>query len=492
MIVTDDEEDHRNQRNRRTTSTSPSLLSAMISPRDSDDDNRNNHDGRIRVATNTMLSDKERSMMREALELLEEARDMERFTDNNDGDDEDKIVTQHDDEGGEKEREEESRSEQQDDPRKKKSSTQNTRILDEEQLSLFIKAVSIQESVVGFYHPDVADTYHHLGWSLIETGRYKSALVYFLRALRICHRVLGPDHTSTTILLDDIRDLVVGVECCKTSNDYNKHRGSSSKPANANDCDFRSNPNEKKNTTFSGICPLEEHCNAIFDSWVYQNLAEEAMLRYDDPTMAIRLYEDALRVLSTETCKPRLRREYKTVLAQSSLRTTIIIPNEDGDNENDNRNTTEMTDCNYQDHDGENTNANTHIDLYDDDDYDANYDDQHVCIAELERAFIQLQMAVILTLSSSSQLHRCYHSTATTIPVFIGGTSNTVAGAGTRENYHRVFDLYCKALAVLPAWLSEDHPTVRQARSDASSLLIHVIEVKRNKSLLSAASQLPW
>lgn len=67
---------------------------------------------------------------------------------------------------------------------------------------LYHQALSIQESAVGFLHPDVvARTYHLLGWYEYNnnhtTAGPKHALAYFLRALRICHQLFGDDHVST-------------------------------------------------------------------------------------------------------------------------------------------------------------------------------------------------------------------------------------------------------------------------------------------------------
>lgn len=116
---------------------------------------------------------------------------------------------------------------------------------------------------MGFYHPDVANTYHVFGWFLYEPRRPAFALVYFLRAFRICRRIFGDDHTSTKLLLDDIRFMV-----------------------HEHDADASS---------------VMEDCYAIFDSWICQNHAENALFLNNDPLAAVAWYQTALRILPTRT-----------------------------------------------------------------------------------------------------------------------------------------------------------------------------------------------
>lgn len=204
------------------------------------------------VATNYILTEDERARMNAALELIEEAldsRDEEEHEDCSMGnieidDDDDDIIddaeTIHTCESG--------------------MSHHEIRY-EEKREALFRAAISIQESVVGFYHPDVANTYHVYGWFLYEASRPAFALVYFMRAFRICHRLFGNDHTSTKVLLDDIRFLV--------------HEQDASS--------------------------VEEDCYAIFDSWTCQNNAEKALLVNNNPVAAVGWYRAALRLLPTRT-----------------------------------------------------------------------------------------------------------------------------------------------------------------------------------------------
>merc|ERR1740117_393504 len=109
------------------------------------------------------------------------------------------------------------------------------------QHDLYKEAISIMESLVGYYHPDVADTYHLFGWSLYELGGRKtaSALVYFLRALRISQRLFGNDHSSTIVLLDDIRDLVDEQRDeygTTNTNNHNNNNNQSNNNDNNNPC----------------------------------------------------------------------------------------------------------------------------------------------------------------------------------------------------------------------------------------------------------------
>jgi tetratricopeptide (TPR) repeat protein len=311
------------------------------------------------IATNVILNEEEQFKMRIALELIEEARDMEKYeycsapTIEHAGDDYGDV---HDEE-------------------KEKLEFQIQQ--EEKQHTLYTEAISIMESLFGYYHPDVSNTYHLFGWSLYELGgghcgkRTASALVYFLRALRINQRLFGTDHTSTCILLDDISDLVDEQRV-----EYN---------------------NEK----------FEYHCSKIFDSWVYQNLAEEALLVHKDPITAMRLYHEALRILPTDSS-----------MADKSKGTTYNddeMSNDDGDNDN--------------------SSSSSSID-HGDDDTDEEDDDNNICIAELERGIIQLNMAAIL---QKYQMH------------FVADNDNCA------------FDLYCKSLNVLPYWYSDIHPIVKQA-----------------------------
>jgi tetratricopeptide (TPR) repeat protein len=118
------------------------------------------------IATNVILNEEEQFKMRIALELIEEARDMEKYEYCS------APTIKHE---------------------KEKLEFQIQQ--EEKQHTLYTEAISILESLFGYYHPDVSNTYHLFGWSLYELGgghcgkRTASALVYFLRALRINQRL---------------------------------------------------------------------------------------------------------------------------------------------------------------------------------------------------------------------------------------------------------------------------------------------------------------
>src|SRR5210317_530664 len=58
--------------------------------------------------------------------------------------------------------------------------------------SLYQNALSIQESVVGFYHEDTARTYHQMGWlAYTHEKKYHRALSYLLQSLKISYFVHG-------------------------------------------------------------------------------------------------------------------------------------------------------------------------------------------------------------------------------------------------------------------------------------------------------------
>lgn len=163
---------------------------------------------------------------------------------------------------------------------------------DRRRTSLYTNAILLQESAVGVYHPDVANTYHLLGWSFLHYGSSREngkdsnhkgsldesaemALACFLRAVRIYKKLFGSQHSSTIVVLDDLRDLVR--DLVRQDRDRG-HHAQHHLPA-----------------SFF----LEKDCEAIFDSWALQDRAEEALSKEGDEhyRLARELYNEALRTL---------------------------------------------------------------------------------------------------------------------------------------------------------------------------------------------------
>jgi hypothetical protein len=131
--------------------------------------------------------------------------------------------------------------------------------LSKEAQSLYLQALTIQESFVGWCHEETARTYHQMGWLAYNGQNYPRALGYLLQSLRISHRLYGEDHPSTILLLDDIQDLL---EDMKLETEYG---------------------------------------NRIFESWALQDEAEDLMEEDDNHCEdAIKLHRQALELLPTE------------------------------------------------------------------------------------------------------------------------------------------------------------------------------------------------
>jgi tetratricopeptide (TPR) repeat protein len=131
--------------------------------------------------------------------------------------------------------------------------------LSKEAHSLYLQALTIQESFVGWCHEETARTYHQMGWLAYNDENYPRALGYLLQSLRISHRIYGEDHPSTSLLLDDIQDLL---EDMKLETEYG---------------------------------------NRIFESWALQDEAND-LLDEDDKHCedALELYRQALEHLPAE------------------------------------------------------------------------------------------------------------------------------------------------------------------------------------------------
>jgi tetratricopeptide (TPR) repeat protein len=122
--------------------------------------------------------------------------------------------------------------------------------------SLYQSALSIQESIVGFYHEDTARTYHQMGWLAYTSQNYHRALSYLLQSLKISYFLHGENHPATIFLLDDVQDLL---------EDMNLET---------------------------------EYANQIFESWTIQEEADDLLHENDNNDYgALELYEKALELL---------------------------------------------------------------------------------------------------------------------------------------------------------------------------------------------------
>ena len=67
----------------------------------------------------------------------------------------------------------------------------------EKSLEYYVKALAIRERVLGPEHPYTATTYNNMAGVYYAKGEYEKALEYYVKALAIRERVLGPEHPST-------------------------------------------------------------------------------------------------------------------------------------------------------------------------------------------------------------------------------------------------------------------------------------------------------
>ncbi|OEU11268.1 hypothetical protein FRACYDRAFT_246381 [Fragilariopsis cylindrus CCMP1102] len=201
---------------------------------------------------------------------------------------------------------------------------------------------------------------------------------------------------------------------------------------------------------------LEHHCNNIFDSWVYQNLAEEALLIHNDPITSIRLYNEALCLLPTLSSMTMTKT--KTKVSSSAMNTstatsmTTSTTTTNKNNNGDDAVTTIGDDDDDVDHGNESNNDNNCD----------NNDEDNVCIAELERGIIQLNMAAII---QQYQMHFVMPPPLTSVNADNNNNNHTCSDSSDDSYNTCAFDLYCKSLNVLSYWLSDIHPTVLQAKS---------------------------
>jgi len=163
---------------------------------------------------------------------------------------------------------------------------------DRRRTALYTSAILLQQSAVGVYHPDVANTYHLLGWSFLHYGgssdsendnndkgsldkSAEMALASFLRAIRIYKKIFGSHHSSTIVVLDDLRDLVR--DLVRQDRDKGHHHL------------------QQQQQHLPASFFLEKDCEAIFDSWALQDRAEEALAKEGDEyyRLAQELYNEA-------------------------------------------------------------------------------------------------------------------------------------------------------------------------------------------------------
>ena len=359
-------------------------------------------------------------------------------------------------------------------------------------IELYQEALAIMESLVGVYHPDVANTYHLFGWSFLlyhdndtKAGRDHhpeqstttsahiiSALIYFLKALRITHRLFGKDHLSTCVLLDDIRDIVRGSSTACSSDDND-------------DDDDGTHPTSSSSSSTTRRRLLETQCTQILDSWHYQNLAEAAIMVHKDAVAALHWYHCALNLLlptsPTATAADSSLDSARTSENSNNRRpgkstVVVVIDDDDPTDTTEKEDTTNRlssnadTECSNHRQDG-----SAWTDSLDDDDADAmtigvedynyHYDTNGtgIGLADLERATIQFQMARLLPQQPPEH----------PLP------SPRIENHDDDGQYRLAlssFDLYCRALAVLPLWLSEKSPMVLQARHNIASYSIRTEE----------------
>jgi tetratricopeptide (TPR) repeat protein len=169
----------------------------------------------IPTSPDIMMTSSDQERMHGALMLLEEAKILQ--NNNNDDDDDDTVCSQAQ--------------------------------------SLLQSALSIQESIVGFYHEHTAQTYHQMGWLAYTSQKHHQALSYLLQSLKISYFLNGEDHAATIFLLDDVQDLL---------DDMNLEA---------------------------------EYANQIFESWTLQEEADALLHENSDHNGALELYKKALELL---------------------------------------------------------------------------------------------------------------------------------------------------------------------------------------------------
>lgn len=77
-------------------------------------------------------------------------------------------------------------------------------VRDAEARPLFLRALSIQEQVLGYSHPEVASSLNHVAILSFNQGRYAEAEPLFVRAVSIQERALGPLHPEVAASLNNL------------------------------------------------------------------------------------------------------------------------------------------------------------------------------------------------------------------------------------------------------------------------------------------------
>jgi len=72
---------------------------------------------------------------------------------------------------------------------------------------LYLKALAIDEKVLGEEHPSTAATYNNLAGLYKSMGEYTKAEPLYLKALAICEKVLGEEHPSTAATYNNLAEL---------------------------------------------------------------------------------------------------------------------------------------------------------------------------------------------------------------------------------------------------------------------------------------------
>ena len=70
--------------------------------------------------------------------------------------------------------------------------------------TLFQKALSIQEQILGPEHPDIATTLNNLAILYYEQDNYVEAEILYKRALNIREQELGPNHSNVASPLNNL------------------------------------------------------------------------------------------------------------------------------------------------------------------------------------------------------------------------------------------------------------------------------------------------
>jgi len=429
------------------------------------------------VATNFIFTEEERERMSTALEMVEDALDVEHWREEGFDSDSDSECDSKCD--GDETQQQQHHHHHHD---RQELEANFHREQEEKRHSLFRSAIAIQESVAGFYHPDVANTYHFYGWFLYERSRHAHALVCFLQALKICYRLLGSEHTSTRVVLDDLRfvateherDLREQRERREQERNRRNLRLGSSLPAAAT----APLPTRKRTLAESfndEPVRLEEDCSAVFESWECQYYAEDALLALKNPSTALEWYREAIKVLPTRTI-PTCTADYD---------------DDNNNDENDHNFETEdetiTSSCHEHEHEHEHEHVQENPKETDSDtDTDANSDHVYpgggssgrpqshyhpsedfavVCLGELERATVQMHIGDVLYFSMDHAAppdprHR---------------ERNTERCLRDAAGWYRC------ALEVLPRWLSPDHPILERLERDASSARAEATRMRRER-----------